>query len=218
MEGIAPNRIKEMRLRRGMSLSELSELTGLTRSELHKLEKGVRRIRTDHLPPLSKSLKCAPEELLNPELAEQLIGDRMRYAGTVDATKGDGPTAVADLPVFGAMESDSRFIIDEAAPQAYVQRMPHLFNVKTAFAVYMPDTSMEPRVPTGSLVYINPILPARPGDLAVIRWNNGAAKIVMLTMDKKNGLVGIQENTDEEIILEQEQGVRIQRVIGISFM
>jgi len=216
MENIAPNRIKEMRLKRGMSLSELSELTGLTRSELHKLEKGVRRIRTDHLPPLSRSLRCSAEELLNPELAEQLVEDRLKYMGTADGK--DGPTAIADLPVLGIKEGDGSFNLDEAQPQAFVQRIPLLFNVKTSYAIYMPDSAMEPRVPAGAVAYINPVLPARAGDLAVVRQNDGRGVVVMLQHDREKGLVGIQENSETVIEIANENGARIQRIVGLSFM
>jgi len=215
MENIAPNRIKEMRLMRGMSLSELSELTGMTRSELHKLEKGVRRIRTDHLPPLSQSLRCGPEELLNAELAEQLMGDRMKY--TLSREGADGPAIAADLPVYGAVV-DGAFSISDAEPQAYVQRSPNLVNVKTSFAVYQPDESMEPRISQGNLLYVNPILPSRAGDIVLATWKDGTAKVLMLSQERGAGLIGTQENSDVKIVIAEEDGIKLQRVIGISFI
>lgn len=215
METIAPNRIKEMRLKRGMSLSELSELTGMTRSELHKLEKGVRRIRTDHLPPLSQSLRCGPEELLNAELAEQLMADRLKY--TLTSEGSDGPTIAADLPVFGVTKNGA-FNINETEPQAFVQRSPHQVNVRTAFAIYMPDDSMEPRVSQGNLLYVNPILPARSGDMVVATWKTGEAKVLMLSQEKGVGLVGTQENANTRVVIAEHEGIKLSRVIGISFV
>lgn len=218
---LMPNRIKDMRMKRGMSLSELSELTGMTRSELHKLEKGVRRIRTDHLPPLAKALKCGPEELLNAELAEQLLGDRQRYSGTVDAASGQGPSMMADLPIYGITDINGQLRIDENEPQAYVMRSPQLHNVKTSYALYMPDESMEPALPKGALLYVNPILPTRVGDLVVAIWPDGVSRVLQLTQstspDSGTRLV-LKDTQGTEILPQDHQGLRLQRVIGLSFI
>ncbi len=215
-EGLVPNRIKEWRMKRGLSLSEMSELTGLTRSELHKLEKGVRRLRTDHLPVLSKALRCDPEELLSPELAEQLMGNRLKYGGSGAVISADNPSPRADLPVLGSFSNEGRFISDENAPQAFAPRPPQLINVRNSYAVYMPTTRMEPRVPVASLLYVNPVLPARPGDLAVIRMNDGRTEVVSVERGK-NGLVGRLSSPDETIDLDPESGTKIHRVTGIVF-
>jgi transcriptional regulator with XRE-family HTH domain len=213
-----PNRIKEWRMKRGLSLSEMSELTGLTRSELHKLEKGVRRLRTDHLPILSKALRCDPEELLSNELAEQLMGNRLKYGGAAAGViSSENPTQRTDLPVLGNFGSDGKFTSDETSPQAYAARPPQLVNVKGAYGIYMPTTRMEPRVPVASMLYVNPILPARPGDLAVARMPNGQTEIVAIERGKGGQLVGRLANPDETIELDTETGTKVHRVTGIMF-
>ena len=60
-----PNRIREWRNRRRMSLAELGETVGLSRSEISKLENGSRRVRAEHLVILAKALKVPPEELMD---------------------------------------------------------------------------------------------------------------------------------------------------------
>lgn len=215
---LVPNRIKEWRMKRGLSLSEMSELTGLTRSELHKLEKGVRRLRTDHLPVLSKALRCDPEELLAPDLAEQLLGNRLKYGGGAGSViSAESPTPRADLPVLGSFNPDGKFISDDNAPQAFTARPPQLINVRNSYAVYMPTTRMEPRVPVASLLYVNPVLPARPGDLAVVRMADGRTEIVAVERSKSGGLLGRLQNPDEALELDPESGTRIHRVIGVMF-
>lgn len=213
-----PNRIKEWRSKRGLSLSEMSDLTGLTRSELHKLEKGVRRLRTDHLPILSKALRCDPEELLSNELAEQLMGNRLKYGGAAAGTiSSENPTPRTDLPVLGSFGTEGKFLSDENAPQAYAARPPQLVNVKGAYGIYMPTTRMEPRVPVASMLYVNPILPARPGDLAIARMANGHTEIVAVERGKNGQLVGRLSNPDETIELDIEGGAKLHRVTGIMF-
>jgi transcriptional regulator with XRE-family HTH domain len=216
-EGLVPNRIKEWRMKRGLSLSEMSELTGLTRSELHKLEKGVRRLRTDHLPVLSKALRCDPEELLAPELAEQLLGNRLKYGGGAgNLISSENPTIRADLPILGSFSAEGRFISDENTPQAFAPRPPQLVNVKGAYAIYMPTTRMEPRVPVASMLYVNPVLPARPGDLACVRLTDGRTEIVAVERGK-TGLVGRLSSPDETIELDPESGTKVHRVTGVIF-
>lgn len=215
---LVPNRIKEWRMKRGLSLSEMSELTGLTRSELHKLEKGVRRLRTDHLPVLSKALRCDPEELLSPELAEQLMGNRLKYGGGAgNLISSENPTPRADLPILGNFSAEGKFVSDENTPQAFAPRPPQLVNVKGAYAVYMPTTRMEPRVPVASMLYVNPVLPARPGDLAVVRMADGRTEVCAVERGKTGALVGRLSNPDETIELDPESGTKIHRVTGVMF-
>lgn len=193
----APNRIKEIRMRRGMSLSELSELTGFTRSELHKLEKGVRRIRTDHLPALAKALRCDPEELLHPELAEELVGYRLKY-GEGQTTPAE--SATADLPVYGTLQDNGSFTMDEENPNALVNRPASLKSVKNAYAVYMPTSALEPQVPVASLMYVSPVMPARPGDVAIVRHENKTAEIIRVQAGQSFGST-----------------TKVHRVIGVMF-
>lgn len=181
-----PNRIRELRLSRGMSLSELSDLTTFTRSELHKLEKGVRRLRTDHLLPLSTALGCQAEELLSRDMIKQLSGSRASF--TFAAGKASGAAAnSSDLPVYGAA-SGGQFNVDFKAVQAQVARPPQLANVPHGYAVYMPSNALEARVPMGCLCYVNPVVPVKAGDVAVfVNENGGPADVAVVTAASLKG-------------------------------
>lgn len=209
----APNRIKDVRMRRGMSLSELSELTGLTRSELHKLEKGVRRIRTDHLPPLAKALRCTPEELLSPDLVKQLLGNRSSFG----QAQGEAATTYKEIVVLGKTEKDGQFYINEETPIARVAAPLALSEVAEAYAIYMPTVRLEPRIPVASLLYVNPVLPARPGDVAVARYPDGRALLVQVERDAQGMLAGRLFMPNEMITFAPSDNVRLQRVIGVMF-
>ncbi|MGE0252227.1 MAG: helix-turn-helix domain-containing protein [Dongiaceae bacterium] len=216
-EAPLPNRIKEHRMLRGMSLSELSELTGLTRSELHKLEKGVRRLRTDHLPILSRALRVSPEQLLSTELAETLMGNRLKYGSgsSGGAISAEAPTVMADLPILGTYNATGTLFTHDDQPQAFAQRIPQLVNVKGAYALYMTTTRMEPRIPVGALLYVNPLIPVRPGDIAVARKGDGATEVVMVERTSSGGMQGRMQSPEETMDLDND--TKLHRVVGVIF-
>jgi transcriptional regulator with XRE-family HTH domain len=51
-----PNRIRELRELRGLSQRDLARRLGLTGPEVHKLETGMRRLRSEHLDKLTAIL------------------------------------------------------------------------------------------------------------------------------------------------------------------
>lgn len=154
-----PNRIREWRNRRRMSLAELGETVGLSRSEISKLENGSRRVRADHLVALAKALKVPPEELMDKDTVRDMLGE------LPPPTPAPGPL----LPILQAKRQDGLIVIPEQEPTALsLPAPPQLAHVPGAYAFYMPDTSFEPRVPVGALLFVNTILPPRAGDLAII--------------------------------------------------
>ena len=184
--GERPNRIKEWRNRRQMSLAELGKIIGLSRSEISKLENGVRRIRSDHLITLSKALRVRAEDLLSIEDAELLV--------SYDSGDGDGGfearSSSLDLPVCGMM-TEIGFQIDESSPQVLAQRPPQLTQVAGAYAVHMPTGNLDPHVKVGTLLYVNPVLPPRVEDLAVVRYSSDKkADVVVVSRDNSGNLIG----------------------------
>lgn len=159
-----PNRIREWRSRRRMSLAELGETVGLSRSEISKLENGSRRVRADHLVALAKALKVPPEDLMDKDTVRDMLGE------LPPPTPSPGPS----LPILQAKRKDRLIVVPHQEPTALsLPAPPQLANVPGAYAFYMPDTSFEPRVPVGALLFVNTILPPRGGDLAVIGLSEG---------------------------------------------
>lgn len=56
--------LRDQRLKRGLSLVELSRLTGLSASYLSRLESGSRRLNSDIIKTISETLLCEPADLL----------------------------------------------------------------------------------------------------------------------------------------------------------
>ena len=210
-----PNRIKEWRNKRRMSLAELGEIVNLSRSEISKLENGSRRVRSDHLLKLSKALRIRPEDLLSKQEAEELLNHTAEIASE-NPSSATTMSMSMDLPVCGQM-TETTFMVDEETPQTFSQRPPQLDRVAGAYAVHVPSTDLEPHVRVGTLLYVNPVLPARPEDLAVIRYTSGKqADVVYVMRDNSTGqLVGKKYGQEETTIDLAANDVKaVHRVVG----
>ncbi len=202
----AANRIREWRNRRRMSLAELGEAVGLSRSEISKLESGSRRVRADHLVVLAKALKVAPEELMDKETVREVLGD-------LPNGRGNGQ---AMLPVMQARRHDGRTVLLPEPTNLTVEAPPQMAHLAGAYAFYMPDTSLEPRIPVGALVYVHPMLPPRPGDLAMIRLGEDLAFLAAIER-RAVALVALPVPEGEPVPLNDARIISAHRVAGLWF-
>ncbi len=188
-----------------MSLAELGEIVGLSRSEISKLESGSRRVRADHLVVLARALKVAPEDLMDKEAVRELIGE------SVPSRPGGASLTVVQVRRQNGtirMQPEESSVSGDAPPQ--------IANVAGAYAFYMPDTSMEPRVPVGALLYVHPLLPPRAGDLAVITVGNDAPVLASIERHS-NALVAIIGPAAAPIDLNDPAVGQAARVAGMWF-
>lgn len=70
-----PNRIKELREDRGLTLEQLAEKVGTSHTQISRLEHGKRRLDINWMQRVAKALVCQPQDLMVPgalpaELAE----------------------------------------------------------------------------------------------------------------------------------------------------
>ena len=63
-----PNRVREWRKRRGLTLQTAAPMIGLSWTHLSRIEKGERELNETWLIKISEALKCEPCDLLRPEL------------------------------------------------------------------------------------------------------------------------------------------------------
>ena len=82
-----PNRIREWRLSRDMTLAHLSKLTGIDTAYISKMELGDRRETVSHLRVIAKHLHCTVGDLLNAEDSSQNLSQQEKRV--VDAMRGD---------------------------------------------------------------------------------------------------------------------------------
>ena len=60
-----PNRIRELRLARGLTLEELADAAGTSVQQISRLELGYRRLTDDWMRRLAPVLSCRPAELMS---------------------------------------------------------------------------------------------------------------------------------------------------------
>ncbi|MGH6967774.1 MAG: XRE family transcriptional regulator [Stellaceae bacterium] len=177
-------RLKALRLAAGMSLQKVADRAQTTKTQIDRLERGKRRLTIEWVGRIAHALGLDPEAVLAergapprpsadggqrnmpaPRRKRELL---RRY--TVPSS-GD-----RDLPVFGRGTGDM-IVIDRERPIDFTFRPPQLYDVEDAFAVYIIDDTMEPRYRIGQIVLVNPHLPIRVGDAAVILHHDDTAVI-----------------------------------------
>lgn len=187
-----------------MSLAELGEAVGLSRSEISKLENGNRRVRADHLVVLAKALKISPDDLMDRDMVREMIGEPVA-----------APPA-ASLPVMATQRRNGDIVILHHEPAATAEAPPQLARVPGAYAFYMPDTSHEPRIPVGALLFVHPLLPARAGDLATVVL--GEQPPVLASVERRsNALVAVCGGSTGVVDLNDPQVTAVQRIAGLWF-
>lgn len=133
-------------------------------------------------------------------------------AATGDASRSTGAIP-RDLPVLGrprGAQDSYCFVEDEA--RSYIERPWFLFGQPDAYAVYINESSMEPVLRQGHLVYVAPAIPPSSGDDVVVQLSDG------------NGLIKrLRQRTSKRLILEQfnpkkQTEVDIERVRSIDLV
>lgn len=70
-KGRFPNRVRELRLRAGLTQEELGKKLSLTNSPVAKLERGETRLHLDQINALARVFHCHPMELFLPMSIEE---------------------------------------------------------------------------------------------------------------------------------------------------
>lgn len=60
-----PNRIREVRKAKGLTLQGLGDLVGTNATQVKRLEEGDRKLSVQWMDRISSALQCKPAELLN---------------------------------------------------------------------------------------------------------------------------------------------------------
>jgi phage repressor protein C with HTH and peptisase S24 domain len=164
----APNRIREIRTQKKITLEQLADDTGLSPGYIQRLESGKRNLSMKNMDKLAAGLKVPPRDILPAGIdlgAEAAAPDLPRNARIA------GPAHFTDtIPVYGRAVggADGRFLFN-GERLADVLAPPVLTGVRDAYAVYVVGDSMEPRYHPGETVYVNPHKPPRRGDYVVVQ-------------------------------------------------
>ncbi|MEQ9123540.1 MAG: S24 family peptidase [Alphaproteobacteria bacterium] len=125
-----------------------------------------------------------------------------------------------DVPVYGVAagsDGEASFNLEWGHPIDFVARPPGIAAVRSAFAMYVANDSMEPRYYRGELVYANPRRPAAPGDHVIVvlrgtRPGEPPACFVKRLRRRSGDTVTVQQyNPAEEVAYRTDQVDQIIR-------
>jgi len=216
------NRIREWRLRRGLSMQPLADRVDSSRQQIHKLERGERRLTEDWMRRLARALDCRPMDLFAD--ADE-AGDPGRESGrgpASDVDLGRGRAAAFDrrdrIPVYASAQGGPDGTLLAYEPIEFVDRPEPLFGVRNAFAMYVVSDSMEPKYSPGALLLIHPGRPVRRDDFILIvkQADDGehSAMVKQLVRVEPDQVVVRQFNPPREFAIARADIANISLVIG----
>ena len=217
------NRIREWRLKRGLSMQALAERVDTSRQQIHKLERGERRLTEDWMRRVASILDCAPADLLSAPSAV-----RTGAAGFAETSRrageeiGDMQSVSFDrddpIPVYASAQGGPDGTLLAYEPIEFVDRPEPLFGVRNAFAMYVVSDSMEPKYSQGALLLIHPGRPVRQNDYVLIvkQSEDGehSAMVKQLVRMETHRMVVRQFNPPLEFELHRRDIASVSLVIG----
>jgi|GEM_PF-1112240 len=176
--------LRELRLKRGMTLEEVAQATSLSPSYLSRLESGSRRLNVDTIEKLSRVLSCRVEDLVkisNPthQLRIQRPGEALYALHSQAKTEPQGRHYVPETPSSKESDIPSNHIpiyeteassgsIDFSRPYQTTSCPANLIGIPGACGYIVNTNAMTPKYNTGDRVLIHPGKPLVPGNPALI--------------------------------------------------
>lgn len=144
----------------GKTQRGLARKLGVDDSAISRLLKGDRQIKNKEVPLIRDYLELV--EIPNAKLPTQ--GSRE------PPTPNEFMSYPRDVPIMGVTVggSEGEFLINAGEPADYARRPPPIARANKVFALYVQGNSMSRWREAGSLVYLDPVRPPRPGDRVVV--------------------------------------------------
>lgn len=138
---------------RGTPIAQLASDAGVEEGLVRAL------LNNDEIP--KQSLKQIAD-VLSVSVSEIIFMDNDQSHTSTGSRNDDSgvrpPELPRDLPIYGMRKSNGLFVMSDCHV-GFTARPPSLFGNKDAYAIYMPDNSMSPRMRPGELIYLDPNWP-----------------------------------------------------------
>lgn len=128
-----------------------------------------------------------------------------------------------DLPVLGSGKCGKDGLFEfNGQTLDHVRRPPRLVGVPGAYALYASDHSMSPWREDGSLVYVHPTLPVKPGDYVVVQLHPESdgqappAYIKKLVRRSASEITVLQYNPRKELTISTKNLLTMHKVIDLD--
>lgn len=150
---------------------------------------------------LAQYLGIAEHRLREPEL---LVSTDVAASASVETR--------SRLMVYGRA---SNLEIDMTSPVAETERPAMLAHVIDAFAAYVHDAALSPCLPVGSLVYVDPGKPLRPGDFVLVK--RAATARIAVFRDRNAGNVVLDFGGGREESMGVGQLTAICKIVSVDY-
>ncbi len=185
------NRIKKVRKSRGVSQQELANKTGLTQTQISKLELEKRKLTTDKLEKIKDALNCTFADLLGSDISEEIIVQNK-------------PPVLSSSPI-GAGELGLK-----------MRRIP-----KEIYTTRICCDALEPRIKTGEMITVDPTLPPRKDDEILVFFKTTDSEEVhaqaRIFQEIKNNKIFCRLHNSETEEFDLAETAAIHVIIGVSF-
>jgi phage repressor protein C with HTH and peptisase S24 domain len=155
------NRIKILAAEHNLTIAELARKSGLGPHNLRRYVRQEAQPRLEVAMKIAASLSVSVEDVLGANLGSAVVRPHL--------------SDMATIPLYGAVPGNSgQDVIDLSVAVDQIMAPHWLANAKNAYALIVPDNSMEPRFLNGEILFVHPGLPPKPGNDVVIHFDYGA--------------------------------------------
>lgn len=199
-------RIKEARLEKNLTLSDISEKVSLAKSTVQRYEAGViNRPKVPVIHSISKVLGVNPVWLMGEDVPKYLSPPAKVYPEVMEIGK-------ARFPLFSGIACGEPLLMDERI-ETYVAATT---GIKADFVLRAVGTSMEPGIRDGDLVFIRSQPKVENGQIAAVAVEDSATlKRVFWYPEKKLLVLKADNPTFGELIYQDEEFKQV-RVLGLA--
>lgn len=199
-------RINEARLEKGMTLQEVSEELGLTKSTIQRYEAGTfKRMKLPILEALANLLNVNPVWLMGKDVPKHGPVPVQTFPNLLQI-------GTATFPLYTGIACGEPLLMDERI-ETYVAATT---GIKADFVLRAVGSSMEPGIRDGDLVFIRSQPQVENGQIAAVAVEDGATlKRVFWYPEKKLLILKADNPTFGELIYQDEEFKQV-RVLGLA--
>ena len=205
----ARNRIKQIRISKGLSVDAVAEGISMTGSYLRKLENGQRRLNIEHLFNLAQYFNVSLDYLTGKDDRTEIFPDQIINV--------DGSTIVM-LPVIGEIAAG---IPMTAIPEngEYMPFDTNLCNISghslsEYFYLRVKGDSMEPAISNGDIVLVKRQSVVENGEVAVVLCNEESATCKRITIARESLILNSDNKSYAPMVYDSDDCLIIGKVIG----
>ena len=197
------NRIKNLRVQRNLSQSELAEMIGTIKQTIYKYETGIiTNIPTDKITQLAKIFKVSPAYLMGWDNEEENIFDKYDNLSPIKLKK---------FPMLGEIACGEPIWANEDRESYVMADM----NINADFCLTAKGDSMiNARIYDGDIVFIRKMPIVNNGDIAAVIIENEATLKRLYYYPDKNKLILNPENPSFEPLVYTNEELNTIRILG----